>query len=118
MAPLREEIKFSLLAVVHGRMLTVRGDTIREMVRNKGAAMQDAAFSAPRVHLTLELSWSAAAQLQFFGRTHRTNQVLPGPWWGACIIAACDVGALCVYGPRWCAESCSCCWASMAHTCP
>jgi len=40
-------------------------------------ASRDAANPAPRVHITLELSWSAESQLQFFGRTHRSGQLSP-----------------------------------------
>jgi hypothetical protein len=40
-------------------------------------ASREAANSQPRVHFTLELGWSADAQMQTFGRTHRANQAHP-----------------------------------------
>jgi hypothetical protein len=39
---------------------------------DKGAGNQK-----PRVHIVMELSWSADDQMQSFGRTHRSNQVQP-----------------------------------------
>lgn len=41
-----------------------------------------------RVHLTIEPSWSADAQMQKFGRTHRTNQSIPPEY----VLVATDMG--------------------------
>lgn len=41
-----------------------------------------------RVHITLETSWSADVQMQTFGRTHRSNQMMPPEY----VLLSTDLG--------------------------
>lgn len=51
-------------------------------------ADKDAKNQQKRLHIVLELSWSADDQMQSFGRTHRSNQVQPPEY----VIVSTDLG--------------------------